>query len=129
MLAQGEGILSISLLIPKKNGEHFTITNLKPMNQFIHYLHKVHDDLSETNKGGHLCRAMGSLTQHQVNILPHSNSKETLLLPLLQVERQSLPVQDLAPWSIHCPLDLYEDNKAHPVPMQGDGYNSVSIPR
>ena len=51
------------------------------------------------------------------------------MLPLLQVEMQSLPVQDLALWPIHCSQeDLYEGHKAHPVPMPENGHNSVFIP-
>ena len=58
----------------------------------VHFLHNIQNDHPQADKGGHSSRAMGSLTQHQVSILPHSNCKETSLLSLLQVERQSLPV-------------------------------------
>ena len=59
-------------------------------------MYKIQDDHLQIDKGGHSSRSVGSLTQHQVSILPHSNSKETSLLPLLQVERQSLQIQDFA---------------------------------
>ena len=51
----------------------------------VHYLHKVQNDHPEADRGGNSSRTMGRLTQHQVSILPHSNCKETLLLPLLPV--------------------------------------------
>ena len=74
--------------------------------QPIHYLHKAQSEHSEVDAGGHSSMTVGSLTWHHVSILPHSNSKETSLLPSLSVERQSLLVQDLAFWSIHCSQDL-----------------------
>ena len=95
----------------------------------IHNLHKIQDDHPQKDKGSNPSRAMCSLTKHQVNIKPHSDSEETSLFSLHQVERQSLPVQDLALQSIHSLLYLYEGHEAHPTPMQKDGYNSVSIPQ
>ena len=64
-------------------------------NQPIHYLNKVQNDHPEADRVGHSSRTVGSVTQHQVSILPCSNSKKTLLLPLLPVEGQTLPVEDL----------------------------------
>ena len=72
---------------------------------------------------------MGSLTQHQVSILPHSNCKETSSFPLLPVEMQSIPVQGLALRSDHCCQDLYEGHRAHSLTMLKDGYNNISIPQ
>ena len=116
-----EGIIELSprnmefftyfLLIPKKNGESHFIMNLKAA-ELAHYLCKVQDDHSETDKRGHSSSTMGSLTQHQVSILPHSNSKETSLPTSLQVERQNLSVQGLALQSIHCSQDLYGGHEA-----------------
>ena len=61
--------------------------------------------------------------------LSHSNSKETELLPSLQVERQSIPVQDLAFQSVNSPKDIYENNKSHLASLPRDGHNSVPISR
>ena len=68
---------------------------------------------------------MSSLTEHQVIIiLPHSNGKETSLLPSLQVDRQSLPIRDIALQPMHGSQDLYEGHEAHPTMPEGR-YNSV----
>ena len=47
----------------------------------IHNLYKVQNDHPEAHQWGHSSRTMGSLTQHQVSILPHSSGKDASLLP------------------------------------------------
>ena len=91
-------------------------------------MHKIQNEHPEADKVGHSSRSMGSFTWHQVSILPHSNYKETPLLPSLPVERQSLPIQDLALQSIHCSQDLCKGHEAHSSSMSHDGNNNISIP-
>ena len=79
---------------------HF-IMNLKSLNHFITCTRSKYHP--ETDQGGHVARTVDSLTEHQVSLLPHSNSKEKLLLLSLQMERQNLPIQDPAFLSVHSP--------------------------
>ena len=122
-----KGFFTYPFLIPKKKWGK-SLYHEPQATEPIHYLHKIQNDHPEADKGGYLSRTVASLIWHQVNILPHSNSKVMSLLPLLPVERQSLPVQDLAFWSIHCSQDLYEGHKTHALPVSEDGYNNFPIP-
>ena len=124
----GQGFLSISLPDSQEKWKRPFYHEVKATEP-VHYLHKVQNGHHEADKGGHSSRTISSLTQHLVSILPHSNCKETSLLLLLQVERQSLPVQDLALQSIHCPQDLHEGHKAYSSLMSKDGYKNISIPQ
>ena len=91
----------------------------------VHYLHKAQGDNPQIDKGGHLCRTMGCLTQHQVSILPHFISQETSLFSSCKLKKQSLSVHNLALEPIHCSQDLYKDQEAHPTLMPKDGYISL----
>ena len=104
-----KGFFMYPFLIPRKMGKplYHELKVAEP----VHYLHKIQNDHPETDKGCHLSRTVGSLTQHQISILPHSNSKEISLLPSFQLERQSLPVQEFALWSNNCSQDLYKGHK------------------
>ena len=94
-----KGFFAYPFLIPKKNGGKPLYHELKATEP-VHYLHKVQNDHPETDKAGHSPRIKGSLTQHEVSILPHSNYKETLLLPSLQVEKAKSTSSKTLPFSL-----------------------------
>ena len=81
-----KGFFTYPFLIPPKKWGKPRYHEPKAAEQ-VHYLHKVKNDHPEADKGGHSSRTMGSLTQHQINILPHSNCKETSLLPSFAGEK------------------------------------------
>ena len=89
-----KGLFTYPFVIPKKNGMSHSIMNLKPLSQ-CHYMYKIQDNHSKTDQRGHSPGSLGSLTGHQVSILPHPNSKEALLFSLFQVEKCHIPVVDL----------------------------------
>ena len=82
----------------------------------IHNLHKIQHDYPETHKEGQLCRAMDSLSGHQVSILPHSNSEEAALFSLLQLESQGLPFQEFFLWPSTAPKTILRVK--NPIPPQ-----------
>ena len=65
--------LTYPFLIPKKNGESHFIMNLKLLNQFITWTKFKTTTLKQIRKAIH--PGKGSLAQHQISILLHSNSK------------------------------------------------------
>ena len=88
----------------------------------------IQNDNPKADKGSHPPGSLGSLTGHHVSILPSPNSKRTPLLPLLHIERQSKPVQELAFWPTDSSQDLYNNHKAYPPPMPEDWHNIISLP-
>ena len=122
-----KGFLAYLFLTPKKNGESFFIMNLKLLNHFITCTKFKMTTQKQIREAIHPGQWAVSF-QHQVSLLPHPNSKETSMFPSIQVERQSLPVQDLALLLIHCCQDLCEGHETHPTSMTEDRYNSFFIP-
>ena len=67
---------------------------------------------SQLNQGGHPYETMGSLTQYQASLLPHSNSKEAVVFPLLLMEGEELPVQDLVCSSVNSTKHFFRTHEA-----------------
>ena len=90
-------------LIPKKNGKSHFIINLKPLNQFITCTNSGWPPWNRSGKPFTQSNGQSHSTSSEHTTTFHS--EETSLFSSLHVERQSVPVQGLALWSIHCSQD------------------------